>query len=67
VNNDGKLGYFGWSKGWTIANELEHAKVHLANKYCMRIGTVLKAELGDRYGDWEKLDNERVVPKHILL
>jgi hypothetical protein len=50
-----------------LANELEHAKVHMANQYCLRVGKLLRDELGSLYGDWEKLEDKKRVPMDILL
>jgi hypothetical protein len=62
-----EFGYFFHSGRKCTATEMEHAKVHLVNKYCMRIGKILKGELGDRYGEWERLEDEKMVPMNILL
>jgi hypothetical protein len=38
----------------------------LAFRYCERIGTVLKDELGELCADWEKLEDQKMVPLNIL-
>jgi hypothetical protein len=50
-----------------VANELEHAQVHVANRYCFQIGTILENEFGDLYSEWENFDDKRMVPKDIVL
>jgi hypothetical protein len=50
-----------------VSNELEHAQVHVANRYCFQIGTILENELGDLYSEWENFDDKRMVPKDIVL
>jgi hypothetical protein len=58
-------GYF--SVKGRIANETEHAIVHLVNQYCERVNKTLREELGSFYVQWEESEDQRVIPKDILL
>jgi hypothetical protein len=53
-------------KGW-IVDELGHAVVHLVNQYCERVNKTLREELGSFYVQWEESEDQRVIPKDILL
>jgi len=48
-------------------HELGHGNAHLAHRDCLKVEEAIKKELGARFEEWEKMEDEKIVPLDILL
>jgi hypothetical protein len=50
-----------------IAYEPQHMEVLIVRKYCAAIDTILRDKLGEFYEEWEMMEDDRVLPKGLVL
>lgn len=50
-----------------VAHELEHAVVLVADQYSEKVDSLLRSKLGTLYGEWEAYEDQRVIPKDLVL
>jgi hypothetical protein len=64
----GKYAYFQLQGDFEmIACEKEHAIVNLVNRYSIQVDRLLREELGQFYGEWEEMEDERTIPNGLLF
>lgn len=50
-----------------VACQLEHAIVLVADQYSIKISRILQSELGPLYAEWEAYEDQKEIPKGLLL
>jgi hypothetical protein len=60
-----RVDYFHVSESYN-PQELGHGNAHLAGRYCLKVEEAIKKELGARLEEWEKTEDDKVVPLDML-
>jgi hypothetical protein len=61
-----KKDYFRFRGGFCkVAEKKENMKVALLYDYCVEVGKVLRADLGDGYARWGRSEDEKFVPRGL--